>query len=163
MNLIAALPQLRQHVPNNLFNLRVSRYQPVSPVGRPRRSGKSRAAPVRSTGPGRQLSPGCDQFAKSGQADGFPAASTSGVAEDQREIPGVRPPRLVGLAACRRPRPRQPDPVAASGPRAPAPTRTTRLPGPVSEVTSDQSSTLNGTVRLNWFGTVCLCNPWAYL
>src|ERR1700730_6063114 len=31
------LPQPRQHVPGDLFDLRVSSSQPVSPVGRPRR------------------------------------------------------------------------------------------------------------------------------
>ncbi len=32
---VAALPQPRQHVPGDLFDLGVSAYQPVSPVGRP--------------------------------------------------------------------------------------------------------------------------------
>src|SRR5665213_2375631 len=34
---VGALPQPRQHVPGDLFDLRVSSCQPVSPIGRPRR------------------------------------------------------------------------------------------------------------------------------
>jgi hypothetical protein len=46
---VAALPQPRQHVPGDLFNLRVSPCQPVRPVGRPRRHhGRARLVRVRT-------------------------------------------------------------------------------------------------------------------